>query len=107
VERVRDLSIQARKTLDELKYHNVALRVGDGSLGWREHAPFDAVIVTAGAPDIPPPLIEQLKEGGKMAIPVGNQYSQKMMIGIKEGKDLVTKDIGGYRFVDLKGTHGW
>ena len=97
----------AREVLDELGYYNVAIKVGDGTLGWREHAPYDAVIVTAGAPEIPRPLVEQLKDGGRMVIPVGDTHTQNMIIGQKIGGELETRDIGPYRFVDLVGMHGW
>lgn len=107
VERVRDLSIQARKVLDQLKCHNVAIKTGDGTLGWKEHSPYDGVIVTAGSPDIPRPLVEQLKEGGRLVIPVGDPHTQRMILGIKQGGELTTRDLGAYRFVELIGTHGW
>jgi protein-L-isoaspartate(D-aspartate) O-methyltransferase len=107
VERIRDLSTGARKILDELGYHNVAIMVGDGTLGWRDHAPYDRVIVTAGAPEIPRPLVEQLKEDGVMVIPVGDTHTQNMIVGRKKGGKLETTDIGPYRFVELIGTHGW
>ena len=107
VERIRDLAASARKILDELGYHNVAITVGDGTLGWKEHAPYDAIIVTAGSPDIPKPLVAQLKQGGRLVIPVGDVYSQELILGIKEGEELATKDLGAYRFVELIGAHGW
>ncbi len=107
VERIRDLASGARRILDELKYHNVAIKVGDGTLGWREHSPFDGVIVTAGGPSIPGPLVDQLKEGARIVIPVGDQNSQNMIVGVKKGGKLETKNIGPYRFVELKGAHGW
>jgi len=107
VERVRDLALKAREILDKLGCHNVAVRTGDGTLGWREHAPYDKVIVTAGAPEIPRPLVEQLKEGGSMVIPIGSQHTQNMILGIKKGGKLVTKDLGAFRFVELIGKHGW
>jgi len=107
VERVRDLALKAREILDKLGCHNVAVRTGDGTLGWREHAPYDKVIVTAGAPEIPRPLVEQLKEGGSMVIPIGTEHTQNMILGIKKGGKLVTKDLGAFRFVELIGKHGW
>jgi len=106
VERLRELSSRARKALDELGYHNVALRVGDGTLGWREYAPFDAIIVTAGGPEVPRPLIEQLKEGGRLVMPVGNQDTQSLTVGEKREGRLVTRQLGAYRFVDLIGAFG-
>lgn len=107
VERMRDLAMQARKILDELKYYNVAVKVGDGTMGWREQAPYDRVIVTAGSPEIPRPLVEQLKDGGRIVIPVGDAHTQNMIVGVKKGGKLETKDMGAYRFVELIGEHGW
>ncbi len=107
VERIRELATRARKILDELGYHNVAIITGDGTLGYREHAPYGAIIVTAGSPEIPRPLVEQLDEGGKMVIPVGDQLTQHMIRGIKKGGKLETADLGAYRFVELVGEHGW
>lgn len=107
VERIRDLASEARKVLDDLKYHNIAVKVGDGTLGWREHSPYDAVIVTAGSPEIPGPLVEQLKEGGRIVIPVGGATSQELILGAKKGGELETENLGPYRFVELKGTYGW
>lgn len=107
VERLRDLAQSARQLLDQLEYHNVAINVGDGTFGWKEHGPYDAVIVTAGAPEIPKPLISQLKEGGRLVIPVGDQYTQNLILGVKKGDGLETEDLGAYRFVELIGTYGW
>jgi len=107
VERVRSLAMGARKILDELGYHNVAVMVGDGTLGWKERAPYDAIIVTAGAPEIPHPLVEQLKEGGRLVIPVGDQFTQSMVRGEKKDGEFKTRDLGAYRFVELIGTYGW
>ncbi len=107
VERVRGLSSSARRLLDELGYHNVATKVGDGTMGWIEFAPYDAVIVTAGGPRAPQPLVEQLKEGGRMVVPVGDKHTQRMIVGVKTGDQLKTRDEGPYRFVDLVGEHGW
>ena len=107
IERLRDLAALARKTLEELKYDNVAIRVGDGTLGWRERGPFDAILVTAGAPEIPKPLTEQLKEGGRLVIPVGGAEGQTLMLGRMEDGRLETEGLGPYRFVDLIGAYGW
>ncbi len=107
VERLRDLAKMARENLDRLGYHNVAVKVGDGTLGWREHAPFNAVIVTAGAPEIPRPLVEQLDEGGRIIIPVGDSYTQNMVRGVKSKGKLDTEDLGAFRFVELVGEYGW
>ena len=106
VERLRELSARARRTLDELGYENVALRVADGTLGWRENGPYDAIIVTAGGPEIPKPLVEQLKEGGRLVIPVGDLNVQSLMLGEKRDGRLVTRELGAYRFVELIGAFG-
>jgi protein-L-isoaspartate(D-aspartate) O-methyltransferase len=107
VERLRNLSGAARNILDELGYHNVATKVGDGTLGWSEHAPYDAVIVTAGGPSIPQPLVDQLQDGGRLVMPVGDPYSQSLILGVKRGGRLETDNLGPYRFVELVGEHGW
>jgi protein-L-isoaspartate(D-aspartate) O-methyltransferase len=107
IERIRPLSARAQRILDDLGYFNVVLKVGDGSLGLKEEAPFDAIMVTAGSPDIPQPLVDQLAMGGRLVVPVGDRYTQALIkiLRVKEG---VTKtDLGGCRFVNLLGTHGW
>src|SRR6266581_2505858 len=80
IERLRSLALRARKVLDSLGLLNVNLKIGDGTCGWQEEAPFDAIIVTAGAPAIPEQLVEQLKVGGRLVIPVGDQYEQTLQI---------------------------
>jgi protein-L-isoaspartate(D-aspartate) O-methyltransferase len=110
IERIASLASGARRILDSLNYYNVAIRVGDGTYGWKEESPFDAVIVTAGAPDIPKTLIEQLAVGGRLVIPVGGRHSQaliKLTRLSEELNDVKKEDLGGCRFVDLIGDHGW
>lgn len=110
IERIASLASGARKLLDSLNYFNVAIRVGDGSYGWKEESPFDAIIVTAGAPNIPKTLVGQLAVGGKLLIPVGGRHSQVMMKVTRlseDVNDLKKEDLGGCRFVDLIGDHGW
>ena len=110
IERIAALANTARRILDALNCYNVAIRVGDGTYGWREESPFDAIMVTAGAPRIPSLLIEQLAIGGRLVIPVGGRYSQtllKMTRLSEDLKDLKREDLGGCRFVDLIGEHGW
>ncbi|MCX7981970.1 MAG: protein-L-isoaspartate(D-aspartate) O-methyltransferase [Syntrophales bacterium] len=110
VERIASLAAQARKILDALKYFNVAIRVGDGTLGWKEEAPFDAIIVTAGAPHIPRPLVEQLAIGGRLVIPVGGRFTQELYRVTRlssDPEDVKKEALGGCRFVDLIGEHGW
>lgn len=107
VERIRALMLQARKILAELGYTNILFKAFDGTLGWEEHAPYDAIIVTAGAPKIPEPLIEQLAERGRLVIPTGNRFSQELIKITKIKGKLVQKSLGGCRFVNLVGIHGW
>lgn len=110
LERLAPLALKARKVLDSLNYYNVVIRVGDGTYGWREEAPFDAIIVTAGAPRIPKNLIEQLTIGGILVIPVGSHYSQNLRRITRLAEDASMtreEDLGGCRFVDLIGEYGW
>ncbi|MBE9582730.1 MAG: protein-L-isoaspartate(D-aspartate) O-methyltransferase [Proteobacteria bacterium] len=107
IERVRKLFIGARKILDQLHYHNVVAKCSDGTLGWAEESPFDAIIVTAGAPEVPDTLVEQLEEGGRLVIPVGGRLSQTLL-KIERREDGIRKtNLGGCRFVKLIGNHGW
>jgi protein-L-isoaspartate(D-aspartate) O-methyltransferase len=107
IERVRALYLKARRILDQLKYLNVVLKVYDGTQGWPEESPFEAIIVTAAAPEIPAPLFDQLALGGRMVIPVGDRYSQSLKKITKSEKGLLEEDLGGVRFVSLIGEHGW
>lgn len=110
IERIASLAATARKILDSLNYFNVAIRVGDGTYGWREEAPFDGMIVTAGAPRIPKVLVEQLAIGGKLVIPVGGRLSQELFLVTRLSEDIndiKRETLGGVRFVDLIGEYGW
>lgn len=110
IERIAVLATGARRVLDALKDYNVAIRVGDGTYGWREESPFEAIMVTAGAPRIPKLLIEQLAVGGRLVVPVGGRNSQvllKLTRMSEDPEDLKQEDLGGCRFVDLIGEHGW
>ena len=110
IERIAVLATVARRVLDVLKDYNVAIRVGDGTYGWREESPFEAIMVTAGAPRIPRLLIEQLAVGGRLVVPVGSRNSQallKLTRMSEDPEDLKQEDLGGCRFVDLIGEHGW
>ncbi len=110
IDRVAALASAARRLLESLNYYNVAVRVGDGTYGWREEAPFDAIIVTAGAPNIPRTFVEQLSIGGRLVIPVGSRHSQsliKMNRLSDDPNDVRKEDLGGCRFVDLIGEYGW
>lgn len=107
VERIKILADRARATLDRLGYRSVAIKVYDGTYGWKDMAPFDAIIVTAGSPDIPAPLVEQLKEGGRMVIPVGERYEQTLTKVIKTAEGFVTDRSIPCIFVPLIGNHAW
>lgn len=107
VERIKILADRARATLDRLGYRSVAIKVYDGTYGWKDMAPFDAIIVTAGSPDIPAPLVEQLKEGGRMVIPVGERYGQMLMKVVKTPEGPITDQSIPCVFVPLIGNHGW
>jgi protein-L-isoaspartate(D-aspartate) O-methyltransferase len=107
VERIKLLADRARANLDRLGYRSVAIKVYDGTYGWKEMAPFDAILVTAGAPDIPAPLIEQLKEGGRMVIPVGDRFGQTLQKIVKTPQGPVTTNSVPCVFVPLIGNHGW
>lgn len=108
VERIRPLALRARKALDSLGYLNVNLKIGDGTDGWASEAPFDAILVTAGAPDVPMHLIDQLAVGGKLVIPVGGQ-SEQTLVKITKGENgaVSREDSIGCRFVKLIGKYGW
>ena len=107
IERIRSLYIQARKLLDKLHYHNIVMRCSDGTAGWKDESPFDAIIVTAGAPHVPEKLLDQLAEGGRMVVPVGNQHSQDLIKVVKDKKGIHQSNLGGCRFVKLIGEQGW
>jgi protein-L-isoaspartate(D-aspartate) O-methyltransferase len=110
VERIAKLATNARKILDGLNLYNVAIRVGDGSYGWKEEAPFDAVITTAAVPAIPQYLVEQLVPGGRMVIPVGDRDVQtlyKITRSAENPQEIKKEDLGGCRFVSLIGESGW
>ncbi len=107
IERVKTLADKARAILDRLGCRNVAMKVYDGTYGWKEMAPFDAIIVTAAAPDVPSALIEQLREGGRLVIPVGERFTQVLKKVIKSPAGLVTQTSIPCMFVPLIGAHGW
>ena len=107
IERIEFPLINARKILAKLGYTNILFKIFDGTMGWREYAPFDTIMVTAGAPDLPKPLIDQLADNGRMVIPIGDRYSQELIKIIRKGKSLKQKNLGGCRFVNLIGIHGW
>lgn len=107
VERIEELAKGAKEKLDSLGYKNIKIKIDDGTLGWKEFAPFDAIIVTAGSPNIPKELFGQLTKSGKMAIPVGNTFSQMLTLVEKENNKMKTKDLCPCVFVPLIGKEGW
>jgi len=107
IERIRPLMEKARALLADLGYTNILFKAFDGTLGWKEHKPFDAIMVTAGAPKIPEPLIDQLDDGGRMVIPIGDRFSQELIKVTKVKDSYRERNLGGCRFVDLIGAHGW
>ena len=107
IEIIEELGAQAAARLSRLGYDNVTLRIGDGYYGWEEHAPFDAIVVTAAASHVPPPLVAQLKPGGRMVIPVGSRFLTQQLVLIEKDPDgqLVTRQILPVKFVPLTGEH--
>lgn len=107
VERIRELSMRAREVLDRLRIRNVALLVGDGTIGWSRYAPYDAILVAAGAPAVPSALLEQLAPGGRMLIPVGDRAEQKLILYRRTEDGVETEEITRCTFVPLIGRFGW
>lgn len=108
LERIPELARRARKTLDACGYTKVNIKLADGTHGWREMAPFDAIIITAGAPEIPQNYLDQLEIGGRLVIPVGDRLSQTLMRVTRTSNDHYHKErLLGCRFVPLVGNHGW
>jgi protein-L-isoaspartate(D-aspartate) O-methyltransferase len=107
IERIHSLYIKARKLFDQLGYHNIVTRYSDGTTGWKDESPFDAIIVTAGAPEIPNSLVNQLAMGGRLVIPVGDHYSQDLIKIIRSPRGISKTNLGGCRFVKLVGEQGW
>ena len=107
IERIHPLYIKARQLFDEIHYYNIVTRYSDGTCGWEDQSPFDGIIVTAGSPQIPEALVNQLAMGGRMVLPIGNQYTQDLVKIIKTEEGLQERSLGGCRFVKLIGEHGW
>jgi len=108
VERVRELSQRARRALDAMGLKNVALLVGDGTIGWRKYQPFDVIVVSAASPSIPPALLDQLADGGRMLIPVGSRTSQELVL-VRRDASGVSEEVvkGDCTFVPLLGRFAW
>lgn len=109
IERIEELAVKAKKVLNELNYQNVEVKMGDGSLGWEEHAPYDSILVSAAAPYVPEKLIEQLAKGGKIVIPVGkrNKVQQLKQLTKKFNGKVKEKKLEYVRFVPLIGEDSW
>jgi protein-L-isoaspartate(D-aspartate) O-methyltransferase len=107
IERIPALLQQARDAVQNAGVRNVSFLLGDGSVGWREYAPYDAILVGAGAPSLPQPLVTQLADGGRLLVPVGDREEQKLMLVRRRGDDVETTEIAPVRFVPLVGSHGW
>lgn len=107
VERIASLMESARVTLAASGIKNASYLMGDGTLGWRDYAPYDAILVSAGAPSVPSPLLEQLAEGGRLLIPLGDREIQSLRLITRVGDRFQEQDIYSVRFVPLLGTHGW
>ncbi len=107
IERHDALAQQAEKVLSQLGYDNIVLKVGDGTLGWAEHSPYEAIIITAAAPDIPKPLTDQLADGGRLVAPVGSRWSQVLVKVKLQGGTLVREHLTAVAFVPLVGKYGW
>lgn len=108
IERIPSIAKRARKIFDQLKYTNVIVHIGDGTLGWKEHSPYDGIIVTAAAPHPPTPLLQQLALGGRLVIPIGDEFTQNLTVFTRSDETNFTEeDYGSCRFVKLIGDQGW
>lgn len=107
VERINQLLASARKVFDSLRYYNIMTKLDDGTLGWPEHGPYDGIIITAGGPEIPPPLVDQLADPGRLVIPVGGQDIQEIQVLTKENGVTSLQRLDSVRFVNLIGKYGW
>jgi protein-L-isoaspartate(D-aspartate) O-methyltransferase len=107
IERFENLSKVAQENLRQLRYNNIVFRVGDGCLGWREFSPYDGILVTAGAPEVPKSLFDQMKDGGRMVVPIGGSKSQDLVLVRKIGNSMKHETICGCVFVPLIGRGAW
>lgn len=107
IERIPALLQQAREAVQLAGVRNVSFLLGDGSVGWREYAPYDAILVGAGAPAVPQPLVDQLADGGRLLVPVGARDEQRLVLARRKGDVVETREIAPVRFVPLLGSHGW
>lgn len=107
VERIPSLLHAARDVIAQTDARNISFLLGDGTLGWREFAPYDAILVSAASPSVPVPLTEQLGEGGRLLMPIGQREEQVLTLLTKRGGTLDRLEVAPVRFVPLLGTHGW
>lgn len=107
IERIPALLQTARETIRQLGANNVSLLLGDGTVGWRDYSPYDAILVSAAGPDVPAPLLEQLAPGGRLLVPVGRGEEQVLRMYRRTETGFVSNEIGAVRFVPLVGKHGW
>jgi protein-L-isoaspartate(D-aspartate) O-methyltransferase len=107
IERIAALYQGAREAIQRAGANNVSMLLGDGTLGWREYAPYDAILVSAGAPSVPEPLLAQIAEGGRMLVPVGTKEEQRLVMYRRREGSLESKELAPVRFVPLVGHHGW
>jgi len=107
IERVAPLMESAQQHIRALEVNNVSLLVGDGTVGWREYAPYDAILVSAASPDVPTPLLGQLADGGRILVPVGGRHEQTLVLVTRRGDGFDREELDAVRFVPLLGRHGW
>jgi protein-L-isoaspartate(D-aspartate) O-methyltransferase len=107
IERIPALLQSARDNIQRTGVNNVSLLLGDGTIGWREYAPYDAILVGAGAPSIPQPLLDQLAEAGRLLIPIGDREEQRLVVADRKNGRIEQHEVAPVRFVPLVGHHGW
>jgi protein-L-isoaspartate(D-aspartate) O-methyltransferase len=107
IERIAALFQLARDAIQRSGVKNVSLMLGDGTFGWREYAPFDAILVSAGAPAVPEPLLQQLAEGGRLLVPIGSLEEQRLVLYRRVNGQVESREVAPVRFVPLVGHHGW
>ena len=107
IERLNNLSRKAQNILESLNYMNIVFKMFDGTYGWPDQAPFDAILITASAPEIPDSLVKQLGDGGRLVAPIGGADKQKLVVLTKKGDRVSRRDLGHCKFVPLIGKYGW
>lgn len=107
IERIAALYTAARENINRAGATNVSMLLGDGTVGWREYSPYDAILVSAGGPSIPQALVDQLADGGRMIVPVGSLEEQSLVLVTKRGGEITRRDVAPVRFVPLLGQQGW